>query len=295
MTPPGSDISDKITAMLSQKEMLIAQGLQKAMKAYQENPSAQNLRDIKAAEAELAAIALEKPQPVATTPDISADLAAEETRLLKHRDDALELAKRKPTSSHIKALKKAEAALTAFRAARQEASGEQTFDTLMDVVTHLDADGWKISKSSAYEHKDDGKIRPGGNGKYTLSAVTEYARQHLQRKDGGSAAAVNLQEQKLTEEIRRISSDADMRDLKYRKEQGELIPREHVEIELAARAGDLKTHLDASARSSSTRIIKLVGGDIQKAPELISFMLGINRQVMDNYSRPIQGPDEEEE
>lgn len=228
--------------------------------------------------------------------DISVTLDQEETRLVKHRDDCLELAKRKPTGANLKSLKKAEAALVDFRAARYESAGEQIFDSLMDVIVFLDADGWKISKSSAYEHKDDGKIRPGSDGKYTLSTVQEYARQHLQRKDGSASdEKSNLQEQKLLEEIRRISSDAAMRELKLRERQGELIPREHVEIELAARAGDLKTHLDASARSSSGRIIKLVAGDPQKAPELISFMLGINRKILDNYSRPIAGPDEEEE
>ena len=228
--------------------------------------------------------------------EISEDLNREEEALVKHRDDALELAKRRPTSTNLKSLKKAEAALNEFRADHYEVAGEKMFNTLVDVISFLDSEGWKISKSSAYEHKDDGKIRPGSDGKYTLSAVQEYARHHLNRKDGSSGdETANLQTQKLTEEIRRIASDAAMRELKFKEKQGELIPREHVEIELAARAGDLKTHLDASARSSSTRIIKLVGGDVQKAPELISFMLGINRKVLENYSRPIQGPDEDDE
>jgi hypothetical protein len=227
--------------------------------------------------------------------NITATIDQEETRLVKQRDDALALAKHKPTGANLKALKKAETALGEFRAARYESADEQTFDSIMDVVAFLDTDGWKIGKSTAYEHKDEGKIRPGIDGKYTLSTVQEYARQHLQRKDGSNPIAANLQEDKLRGQIKMISADAEMRELKLQERRGELIPREHVEVELAARAGDLKTHLDASARSASTRIIKLVGGDIQKAPELISFMLGINRKVMDNYSRPIQGPDEEEE
>lgn len=226
--------------------------------------------------------------------DITATIDQEESRLLQHRDDCLDLARRKPTGANLKTLKKAETALADFRSARYESAGEQIFDSLMDVIAFLDAAGWKIGKSTAYEHKDEGKIRPGADGKYTLSVIQKYAQDHLQRKDGGSVTATNLQEEKLRGEIRRISSDAAMRELKYLEQKGILISKEDVEIELAARAGDLKTHLDASARSASTRIIKLVGGDVQKAPELISFMLGINRKVLDNYSRPIQGPDEEE-
>ncbi|MDO8945045.1 MAG: hypothetical protein Q7U75_17825 [Desulfobacterales bacterium] len=232
-----------------------------------------------------------------TSPDLHIELTLDqkEVELVQKRDEALELAKRKPTGVNMRELKKAETELNKFRTARNTASGEQTFDTLMDVVVFLDDAGWKISKSSAYEHRDDAKIRPGSDGRYTLSAVQDYARLHLARKDGSDPDATNLQTRKLEEEIRRISSDAAMRELKYKERQGELIPREHVEIELAARAGDLKTHLDASARSASTRIIKLVGGDVQKAPELISFMLGLNRKMLDNYSRPIQGADEDDD
>jgi len=229
-------------------------------------------------------------------PDITATLDQEETSLVKHRDDALLLAKRKPTQTNLRSLKKAETALNDFRADRYESAGEQVFDNLKEVIAYLDAEGWKIGKSTAYDHKDEGKIRPGADGKYTLTTVQEYARQHLQRKDGSNSEETgSLQERKLLEEIRRISSDAALREMKLRERQGELMPREHVEVELAARASDLKTHLDASARSSAGRIIKLVGGDPQKAPDLISFMLGINRKMLDNYSRPIQGPDEEEE
>lgn len=226
--------------------------------------------------------------------DISATLDNEENKLLQQRDDALELAIHKPTQVNLRALKKCETVLAEFRSARYEPVIDETFAALPDVITYLDAEGWKISTSSAYEHKSLGKIRPNADGKYSLSAVMEYATSHLQRKDGSSGSG-NLQERKIYEEIRRISSDAEMRELKLRERIGELISREQVEVELAARAGDLKTHLDASARSSATRIIKLVGGDQQKAPELISFMLGINRKVLDNYSRPINGLDEEDD
>ncbi len=221
------------------------------------------------------------------------DAKTEETRLTAARDEALELAKARPTGANLKALKKAEAALNEYRDSLGDTAGE-VFPTIIDMVAWLDAEGWKISKSSAYEHRDEGKIRPGADGKFSRAAVLEYARKHLQRKDGGTDEKSSLQEQRLLEEIRRISSDANLRELKYRERQGELMPREHVEVELASRASDLRTHLDASARASATRIIKLVAGDIQKAPELIGFMLGINRKVLDNYSRPIQGIEEEE-
>jgi hypothetical protein len=230
------------------------------------------------------------------TPDIASILDQDEARMVTARDESLALARRKPTRTNLAALKKAETALEKFRSARYEELGEQSFDSLTSVADYLASEGWKIGISTIYEHKDAAKIRPDSRGKFPLSLVLDYARQHLQRKDGSASEDKgSLQERKLLEEIRRISSDASFRELKYKEFNRELISKEHVEVELASRAADLKTHLDASARSAATRIIKMVTGDIQKAPELISFMLGINRKVLDNYSRPIQGPDEEEE
>jgi hypothetical protein len=229
-----------------------------------------------------------------TTSETEQNLDQQELILTRQRDEALELAKNSPTRAHLKSLKVAESALNDFRSERYNSTPGQYFDNLMDVVTFLESDGWKISKTTLYEHKEAGKIRKGINGKYSLTDVQEYARQYLQRKDGSQVDdKTNFQEQKLREEIRRISSDAAMRELKLQERRGELIPLEEVEVELAARVGDLKTHLDASARSSAGRIIKLVCGDPQKSAELISFMLGINRKMMDNYSRPIAGPEEE--
>lgn len=228
-----------------------------------------------------------------TDTNISALIDQEESRLTVVRDEALELAKNKPTQANLKALKRAEKDLAEYRQARYESDSAESFPALTDVVEYLDAEGWKISTSSAYEHRAAGKIKAGGDGRYSMAAVIEYAATHLQKKDGSTTTGRNLQEQKALEEIRRISSDASMRELKLQELRGELISREQVEIELAARAGDLKTHLDASARTSATRIIKLVGGDVQKAPELISFMIGLNRKMLDNYRRPIQGDDGE--
>lgn len=223
------------------------------------------------------------------------DIDQEEKKLIEARDAALIAAKTKPvTNAKLKALQKAERDLESFRSKR-ESENSQTFAKFADVVTYLDEEGWKISTSTAYEHKQDGKILPGPGGKYSLTAVLEYARQHLQRKDGsGPDDRLNLQEQRLLAEIRRVEADAESRELKLKERRGEMIPRDHVEVELSSRARDLDSHLDAFFRASAGKIIKMVGGDMQKAPDLISFMRGAKKQMMDNYARPIHGPDEEE-
>lgn len=225
-------------------------------------------------------------------------MASQEARLISERDAALSLVKAKPTGANRKAYKSACTALEEFLKAKLEPEGEQSFASILEVVEYLDGEGWKVSRSSAYDHwKKDGRIKPSPDGSFSISAVHEYARLYLQKKDGtpGAAGGFNLQEEKIHEEIRRIRHDADMRELNYRLKAGELMPKEYVEAELAERAANLKTYFDSVARSAAGRMIKIVGGDQQKAPDLIAFLLGMNRKAMDNYSRPILGLEDEEE
>lgn len=228
--------------------------------------------------------------------DLTAAISAEEERLRTERDAAFEAARQRPTVKNRRAYKQSEAALDEFLRARSEDVGEAVYRNIPDLVAALDADGWKISDSSAYEHRDQGKLRLRDDGTITESMALDYSRSHLKRKDGTPGHKTgNLQKEKAQEEILRIREDRLMRALKRQEASGALIPRNQVEIELSERAINLRTYLDAVARSSAGRIIKVVGGDPQRSPELISFLLGMFRKAMDNYGRPIAGFEEEEE
>lgn len=219
-----------------------------------------------------------------------------ETALLAARDQARDLATARPTARNRAALKKAQAELDAWRQeSAQSEHAETVFPGIIKVVNHLTAAGYKISTSTAYDHwKKDGKIKARADGTFTLSEVLRYAADHLQRKDG-AIATDNSAQAKTRAEIRRIEADADMRELKYKAAAGEYITRAQVEVDLGERAQHLKGYLDAVARASAGKIIKLVKGDPQLAPELIALLLGVNKKALDTYSRPIQGLEEEED
>lgn len=226
-------------------------------------------------------------------------LATREAELTVARDEALQAMQARPTGVNRKAYRKASDALEQFLRAKAEPdSAEPVYRSIVDVVAYLDEQGWKISKSTAYDHwKKEGKIKARPGGGFTQSTVLDYARNHLQKKDGTTdeEPGEDLARQKQSAEIRRILSDAETRELKLRTMLGELVPKSQMEIELSDRAVHLKNYLDAVVRTSAGRIIKLVKGDPQKASELISFMLGMNRKAMDRYSRPINGLEDEED
>ena len=68
-----------------------------------------------------------------------------------------------------------------------------------------------------------------------------------------------------------------------------------MEIELAERVTDLGSYFDAVFRKGAGRMIKIVGGDPQKAAELIEWLLAMRRKAFDNYARPIKGLEVDEE
>lgn len=223
-------------------------------------------------------------------------LDQQEQQLQEACDKAFALAKERPTGANRKAYRQAEKALQDFQRARVEDDGEPIYRNIPELVDALDAEGWKISRSTAYEHREAGKLRLRSDGTITETIALEYARTHLDRKDGTPGNQVESpQAEKTRAEIRRIQADANMRELKYRESLGELIPRNQVEIELSSRATDLRSYLEAIARSSAGRIIKIAKGDPQQAPELVCYLLGLYRKALDNYSRPIKGFEEEEE
>jgi len=234
---------------------------------------------------------------IPTGDDLDQLRADQEGLLIAKREAALETFKCKPTAANRKAYSKASETVEQFLKARLEPlPAEQTFAALPDVLEYLLEDGWKISQSTLYEHRDAAKIRAEPSGGFTLSSVRDYARIHLRKQDGtpGAAVAEDLGAQKMRAEINRITHDGALRELKLRQELGELIPKSVVEVELAERAGNLKSYFNAIARSSAGRIIKIVGGDAQKSADLIVWMLAVNAKAFDNYARPIQGTEEDE-
>lgn len=233
-----------------------------------------------------------------TAPEISAleaALDAEESRLRAEAAAAFERVTRKPTGENRKALKVAEVALAQFLKDRHEPEIETTFKGLPEVLSYLEEEGWKRGKSRLYDDFNEGKIKAEKDGSFRLSSVLDYCRVHLQKKDGTKGGeAVSIQAEKQMEETLRIRTDRQLRELRLKEARGELVPRSEMEIQLSHRAQDLSNYFDFVFRSAAVRMIKLVGGDPQKAPELINFLLGMKRKALDNYSRPMEVDEDEE-
>ncbi len=153
------------------------------------------------------------------------------------------------------------------------------------VIAYLDEQGWKISKSAAYKHKTEGKLRPGKDGEFTIAAVEKYADRWLQRKDGSTADNDELQKERAQAELEKIRAQALHWDTKTKIELGQYVPKEGWERELAARASVFRSDMENFIRSEAAAIIRLVGGDQDKAPDLIDYYLRQVESWLDRYSQ----------
>ncbi len=225
------------------------------------------------------------------------DLDQEEERLRAAARTAYELALKRPTVANRKAHKAAEDALAEFLKARHEPEPtEPVFDGVTKVLEYLQGDNWKIAKTKLYDDINSGKLHAEPDGTFRPANVIEYARLHLRKEDGTPgtvAAGPSLQEQKIMEEVGRIRADRLQREMKLRETSGELIKKSDVEIEHAKRIVYLRSDLKNIFRAGAVEIIRMVGGDPQKAPALIAYGVGLVDAAMDRYARPIRvGEDE---
>jgi hypothetical protein len=159
---------------------------------------------------------------------------------------------------------------------------------ILAVVAHLKKAGYKVGRQTVYNHRHEGKIRPGKDGKFPLSAVEKYAAIHLQHLGAPPPEAASgldsSQRNKVDAETRKALAQAEHWELKTKTLSGDLVPRDLFERELAARAAVLKSDLSNFARSEPLAIITIVKGDPARAPELEAYMISAVERALARYA-----------
>ena len=180
-------------------------------------------------------------------------------------------------------------------------NNEPTLATSKDVIKHLSSTGWKIKQSTFYNHKEKGFIRPEKDGKYSIAAVDKYAAARLKRLDGTKKDSIEKNnEVRQNAETRKLIAQAEHWELKSKIARGHYVPKDTFERELAHRAMVFKSDGEAFFRAGAVARIKLVGGDPEKAPDMIehdlnAFYLWLNRYAADReFVVPAAAPEEAE-
>lgn len=162
----------------------------------------------------------------------------------------------------------------------------ETLRTVADVRKYLKAHAWKISKTQLYEHVAQKKLKRSDDGAFSIFSVDKYALKYLKRVDGSkpSKALADIQERKYEADVRQSLASAEMKELKISLLKGEYVPKDSFGRALAERAILFKNDIETFCRSKAADIIDLIGGDKEKIPDLIQYLLDQTANWLNNYS-----------
>lgn len=192
-----------------------------------------------------------------------------------------------PTSLKMKDWKTAESSLDAFidMLWRGHFDNEPTLPNALAVVEYLSGKGWKIKKSTAYQHIKEGKLRARKDDHFSVSDVERYAVAFLKRKDGKSDDLINaIQQEKLQAELDKTRAQAEHWTLKTQITRGMYVEKAALERELAMRAVVFKSDQENFIHARAGEIVQIVAGDPEKIPDLIEFMLEAFANFLDRYA-----------
>ena len=164
-----------------------------------------------------------------------------------------------------------------------------SFPNLLEVSKYLTAQGWKLSKSTLYNHRTAGRIAPGQDGKFSREAVDQYALANLKRTDGAPSTPETteldrLQRESIEEELAHRRINRRRAELKLQSEEQLLIPRDAIEKERAARAAVLRSDYDNFCYTQAPAIVDVVAGDQAKTPDLIAYLLSAGELWFARYA-----------
>jgi|GEM_PF-3923793 hypothetical protein len=151
----------------------------------------------------------------------------------------------------------------------------RSFSTALAVTAYLTEQGYKVRKSTVYNHHRQGLLRKRKNGTFALEDVNRYAAANLQRLDGTTAATPQLDQAQLDRlalENRRTLAETELAELKLESRRRDLITGP-LQQELAARLIVLRSDMENFFRGQVLAIVNTVAGDPQRVPDLLSFCL----------------------
>ncbi len=172
-------------------------------------------------------------------------------------------------------------------AAETDITETKFFSDIPAVLEYLQNSGWKVSRTSLYRDHGNGKLRPRDDGGFHIKDVDRYAKTWLKQKSTGKRvreATDELQRRKLELEQENLLLDNQKKKLALDKELGKLIPREQLEIELAAWTGIVEAGLKHWIQSNAAGWIRMMVGDVKKVGELINAMNADLDELINNYS-----------
>jgi hypothetical protein len=213
----------------------------------------------------------------------SSDVAS----LLKAKEEAKRVMRDDPSPAAISAFERASRLLEARMQSTK--TGENTFSTPAQVIEYLTSQHRKVAKSKLYADIKAGRLRKR-DGTFTVADVEAYSRTLplTSTPDAQAKAADDVARRKQEAEAMRIEEQARREKIKRLREEGKLIPREDVEMELSTRAVTLETSLKSAIEVHVLELINAVEGNPNHSHTLINSLEALFDKILNEYAREME-------
>ena len=157
-----------------------------------------------------------------------------------------------------------------------------------EVLRQLHDLGYPVTQRTFYRHCDQGKCHKSKDGIYTRRLVKQYVEAEGIRRAGetgteesGPDVSESIRKQKLENE--KLEWHNKTAQLKYEKDAGDLIEREGVYLELAARYVTLDNAFRQKLETSAPEIIAAVSGDQTRIVEFSEMILTMWDEMLNGF------------
>ncbi|MEZ6854211.1 hypothetical protein [Halodesulfovibrio aestuarii] len=165
------------------------------------------------------------------------------------------------------------------------------FTSVPDMLAYLNNDlGKSIKKSTLYSRLNKDKvIRKQADGSVLQKDLDAFAAtlDNIAPSESEIGKNTKLQERKYLAEIHRIEEQGKREEIKRKREEGLLIPREEVETEMATRAVVLEDGLKSRFERDVVKIIETASGDPNKSVAVLNLLGEMVDAALNEYSQEI--------
>jgi len=164
---------------------------------------------------------------------------------------------------------------------------ERVFKNKLEAAKYLRSQGYKVGKSKVYNDAQEGRLRIRESGRVYMSDLEAYIKAEGLKRPDIDGGLENQQERLRKEELERreLELKVEKREFELAKEQGQYIPREDFELELASRAGVLDNGLRSAIKQNARDWVYMVGGQADRVPDLVEEMLSVLDRQLNEFAR----------